>query len=222
MLEENTVPPGETPDETTPPGETPPKVPGETPGTSTQSDIDTLKAALKKANAEAAASRHKVKELDDLKTQIETEKLSDKEKLEKRYLDLQAEHTRVLAEKQAISTTAEIRLQASQLGFNPAAASRLIDEKEIERDGQGNPTNIDALLKQLAKEYPGLVGKPAPTSGGATNPARSQSAAMGEVTEEYISKLTPDIYAALPDEQKRRISRYREEHTYQFGRRNTF
>jgi hypothetical protein len=222
MLEENNVPPGETPDETTPPGETPPKVPGETPGP-TQADIDTLKAALKKANAEAAQHRHKANELDKLKEQIEAEKLSDKERLEAKLTALQSKYDTTLKENQAIATTAEIRLQAAQLNFDQRAASRLIEETAIERDANGNPTNIPDLVKQLVKDYPGLVsGKASTNTGGATNPSRTQSSQMAEVTEDYIAKLTPAIYDALPMEQKRKITEFRQAHTHVFGRRSTF
>lgn len=207
----NTTPaPSETPGDGTPPTETvtTPQVPnGEMPGGTTtpasttpddtQKQIEELKAALKKANTEAATHRHKANELDKLKADAEAAQLSEAEKTQRKLAELQAQYDTAIREKQEIATNAEVRLQATQMGIDPRAASKLLDSAAIERDDQGNPTNVPALLKDLVKEYPFLAGKaPAPTSGGATNPPRSQSNGQQELSWDVIIDLqkNPKLY----------------------------
>lgn len=163
-------------------------------------EVESLKAALKKANAESRDHRIKAKELDDLKAQIEAEKLSEKEKLEKQLATLQTQHNEAIRTAQERTINYEVRLQAAQLGIaDPNDAVKLLDWSEIEYDDNGLPTNVQDLLSALLKAKPYLKAqqsKPTPTSGGATNPSRSQSTAPQALSWEFISKLTPQQYDA--------------------------
>lgn len=180
-----------------------PPVTGETPEAKPTSiedalkELESLKKALAKANNEAATHRHKAKELDDLKAAAEADKLSETERLQKQVADLQAKHDAAIEAAQARTVGYEVRLQAAALGMNTTAATRLLDMSEVEYGEDGSPTNIEALLKALLKEMPFLAGRSAaPSSGGATNPSRSQSSATGGLTWEILGKMPRDEYNA--------------------------
>lgn len=217
-------PQDETPNGSTPPVETTTTAgTGETPATTTTSSDDTqrqldeLRAALKKANAEAASHRHKANELDRLKAETEAAKLSETEKLQKKLAELQSQHDNVTRQSQERIINYEVRLQAATMGIvDPDAAAKLLDWSAIEYNDDGSPTNIDDLLKKLAKAKPYLVGKPAaPTSGGATNPPRSQSSAPPPLSREAISRMTPDEYNARRAE----VQAWLAANPYRFGQR---
>ena len=192
--------------DTTPTGETPasetatPEKQASPDATELAKELESLKAALKKANKESAGHRQKAKELDDLKAQIEAEKLSETEKLQKQLAKLQAERDEVTRQSQERTINYEVRLQAARLGIaDPTDAVKLLDWSEIEYDDAGTPTNVEDLLRQLVKAKPYLVAntRSAPTtSGGATNPSRSQTTAPEPLSWTVISKMTTQQYEA--------------------------
>lgn len=160
-------------------------------------ELDTLRTALKKANAEAAGHRHKAKELDDLKSQIETEKLSEKERLEKRVAELQNAQEVSNRQHQERAINYEVRLQATQIGIiDTDAAVKLLDWSELEFNEDGSPSNVEELLKKLIKNKSYLLGKPANGSGGATNPSRSSSTGVKELTWAVITSMSAEEYTA--------------------------
>jgi hypothetical protein len=177
---------------------------GETPATTTTpsagdsaSELEQLKAALKKANAESAAHRHKANELDKLKAEIEASKLSESEKLQKQLAALQAEKEQASLQVQELRIGSSIQLQAVQQGIDPTLAGKLIDRSEIEYDDTGNPKNVADLLKALVKQYPTLVSKPGvPQAGGATNPPRSSSSGSQPLSWDTLSKMNAAEYNA--------------------------
>lgn len=184
-------------------GETPtPPATDETSGTNhedTTKELESLKKALAKANAEAASHRHKAKELDELKARIEAEKLSETERLQKQVADLQRTHDDFQRATQERTITYEVKLRAAQAGIvDPDAAAKLLDWSEIEFDDNGSPSNVNELLGQLLKAKPYLAGKAVVASppGGATNPSRSQSQAPAALSWDTISKMTPEQYNA--------------------------
>jgi|GEM_PF-814003 len=181
----------------------------------------------KKLRSESANLRKRLKELDaahnELKTfkeRTETEKLSDAEKreaasrkLEQQLAEHQSQNSALLRELQEARINNEVFKQASKLNIiDVDAASKLIDGSRIEYDDAGNPTNIDALLKDLVKQRSWLVGKPqVQTSGGATNPSRSQTSGPQQITKEYVAQIMkggPQAWAALSPEEQLRISEF--------------
>lgn len=122
-------------------------------------------------------------ELDTLKAG----QLSETEKITKRATDAEAKAQAAEAKVKELSTRGEIERQARKLGIvDDDAAYRLLDASKLEYDDAGQPTNAEALLKDLVKAKPYLVQG---TGGGnATNPARGQSAAL---TREDIAKMSP-------------------------------
>ena len=150
---------------------------GETPGaTDYEKQLADLKAALKKANAESASHRHKAKELDELKAQLEQEKLTETERLQKQLTDLKSQHDEYVQAQTEQTIRHNVSLEAARQGVDPKAldkVARFLDWEEIDIGEDGKPTNIRELVEQLIADIPGLKSKAAQTSGGATNPPRS-------------------------------------------------
>lgn len=221
---------GETPPVPASTGETPATATGETPGTTTtlstgdaQKEVERLQAALKRANSEARTYREKATELDTLKKQIEEEKLSEKEKLEKRLAEAQKEREQAVLRGQEGIVNAEIRAELAAQGLKNPKLARLVDRERIEFDDNGNPINIAELIADVLKDMPELKPqagssqqRAAPTSGGATNPSRSQSGAPPVLTDEVIAKMTPQEYEARRAE----IIAYRYAHPFRYGQRH--
>lgn len=176
-------------------------------------DYERIIAELRKENA---SHRTKNKKYEEEEAKRAEAQLSEQQKLEKRAADLQKSYDDALKSHQEYKINAEVRLQAAQLGFADLSdAMRLLDLSAIEYDTDGAPSNVNALLSQLLKAKPYLAGaqsKPAPTSGGATNPPRSQSTAPQALTWDVISKLTPEQYNARRPE----ISRWMQDNPPRF------
>lgn len=117
---------------------------------------------VKALRAEAAANRKRAAEAEARLKAHEDEKLSEAERQTKRIAELEAENQRLAADRRERLIRAEIRVQASAEGFSdPDDAWRLLDPAAIEADEQGEPKNVGALLKALAKAKPYLLRKPA-------------------------------------------------------------
>lgn len=210
---------GETPGETQDPPTDATSVNGETPQGSSggKDDIESLKAALKKANQEAASHRHAAKELETLKGQIEQEKLTEKERLEKQVAQLQQQMAERDLVRQDRMVSAELRAVAAQMGWqHPELAIKLADRTELEFDEDGSPSNVESVLSALVKKYPDLTSRStAGKSGanGATNPSRSQTSGNKELSWDVISKMTPDEYQNRRGE----IMAFMQHHPPRFG-----
>jgi hypothetical protein len=183
---------GETPNGTSPQGETP-TTPGngETPGTTTlspadlQKEIERLTASLKRANKEAKDEREAANDLRKFKEQIESQQMTEKDRLEKQLADLQKAHEDYRISTQQRLVTQELRVQASDLGFADLSdALRLIDYAELDYDEDGVPTNARKLLEKLAKDKSYLL------SATLAQQARSQS--PGNSPNPRPSGQTPD------------------------------
>ena len=158
----------------------------------------------KKLRSESHNLRKRLKELDAsnnelkaFKEQIEAEKLSAEEKqqlahkkIEQQLADIQKEKESALKQVQALRVNNEVFKHGQRLNIvDLDAATKLIDTSQIEYDESGNPSNIEPLLKELVKERSWLVGRQQQTSGGATNPSRSQSAGQ-PLTWDIISEMS--------------------------------
>lgn len=177
----------------------------------------------RKLRSEAFNLRKRLKEFEALngelktfKEQTEASKLSDQEKqalaqkkIEQQLAEHQAQNSDLLRQLQEARINNEVLKQSSKLNIiDIDAASKLIDASRIDYDEAGNPTNIDVLLKELVKARPWLAGKAQPqTSGGATNPPRSQTSGPQQITKEYVLKVwggdKSEFYALPIDEQNR-------------------
>ena len=104
----------------------------------------------------------------------------------------------------------EVRLQAAEMGIQPQYLKRvtqMLDFDEMEFDGDtGMPTNVETLLKALLKEMPFLTGRGQVSSGGATNPARSQTGQFSQITRDNLTEAMQQ-YDKLPPSQKAEVTR---------------
>lgn len=205
-MPENTPPPGQVPgDAATTPGQVPtppsgtPPTPGQVPPPSAGDDLtaDQLRDALKRANEQAAKSRIDAKrlaELEKAEADRQAASLSETEKIAKRV----AEAESALKAARGRIGAAELKAAASVLGIiDPDIAAALLGSK-VEYDGDGEPTNVADLVKQLKTDKPHLFGqpsqgqpvptRPAANSGGATNPGRQ--AGHGGLTREMIEAMS--------------------------------
>lgn len=194
---------------TTPPAE--PQA-GEPKPSKSAEDYERMIADLRKENA---GHRTKLKKFEDDEAKRTEAQLSEQEKKDKRYADLQKAHDDALRSHQEYRINSEVRIQAAQMGFADIAdATRLLDWSEITYDEDGTPNNVKDLLTKLLKAKPYLAGKPAlpaPTAGGATSPARSTTSGPQTLTKEYVASIQrggPQAWAALSQDEQQRISAF--------------
>ena len=207
-------------DATPPPG--PPPVTGNAPGSATPpAATSTLEEALRRiaelehsmGNAREEVDRHRKKisayEKADsdraaAKKAADDAQLTEIEKLKKEHAELQAKYEQESDAAFEQIVVNEIFRSATRAGaVDPDAVVHLIDWELIEVDDDGKLLNLDKLVATLLKDKPYLTGtrSTAPTSGGATNPSRSQTQAT--TAAEIVAKmrsgmLTKEEYARLP------------------------
>lgn len=202
-----TAPASETPNGTAPTGETPnPQATSETlePNNAASlspedlaKELDRLKTSLKRANAEAKQFREKATELDTLKKQAEDKNLSETERLQKELSEIKARQEAEAEASFIRSVTQEAVVQAAKLGVDPTFMEAVTQFwQNVEVDDDGNATNVRALVEQIGNSLQSLRKSAPITSGGATNPPRSQSSAPPALSWEVIGKMKPDEYAA--------------------------
>jgi hypothetical protein len=118
------------------------------------STIEALRAeikSLKGTSKELEAARAKLKEIEDA-GKSEAERATTRAAEE--------EQKRVAAEQRAQDLLIRLSVEraAGKLGFHDTDdAYRLIDRKAVELDDDGEPTNVEKLLADLAKAKPHLV-----------------------------------------------------------------
>lgn len=184
-----------------------------------------MESALRKANGEAKTYRLEADDLKKYKEKHEISKLSEKEQeeatrksLEQQLAVAQSQYEAVKREAQSKETNAEIRIQATRLGFadeDDAVIFLARHESDIERDDNGSPINIKELLTDLLKSKSYLktpTQTRQSTSGGATNPPRSQTANVDneKITWDYIKRIQsdPKAFEALPAARKHEITQF--------------
>lgn len=119
-------------------------------------DVAALKAALKKANDEAAASRHKLKELEDRDK-------SDSEKLAERV---------AAAEKRAADAEAKaLRLEvAAAKGLTPSQVKRLVGTTREELEADADELLADFAPRSHNDDPPPPGGRPKERLRGGSDP----------------------------------------------------
>lgn len=138
-------------------------------------DLRTENANRRKAEQQAEEQKRRDEEAAAAKNgewQTVAQKAQEERDEERR----KREETERLARERLIR--ADIRTHATALGFaNPAIAHRLVDVDAVTFDDAGEPTNIEALLKEVAKAEPYLIkqangtGAHIPPTGRPTNGA---------------------------------------------------
>lgn len=183
---------------TTTSGQEPPAAPGQEPaaagssGTGSETGnaagsggetAESKAARLERENAdlrkEQAANRTKLNKIEADQRAAATAGLSDLEKAqaaEKEARDRAATLEQQLADTRVRSATFEA---AARLGFrNPEVAYRLLDRSDLELDAEGQPKNVEKLLKELLQREP-YLGKGAGGDFGGGNRGGTPDTAPG-------------------------------------------
>lgn len=121
--------------------------------------IEDLQRQLKETREEAARYRVKAKQFEDAQKEAERAKLDESERLK-----LEAEDAR--KEAQEATDKAKTRLlkaavisEAAKLGVvDPEAAFMLLDRAKVTFDEDGEPQNVEKLVKALVQEKQYLIG----------------------------------------------------------------
>lgn len=129
----------------------------------------------------------------------------EKEDLERQKLEEEGKHKELAEKEKARADAAESRIAeftrksalssaASKAGFvDPNDAAALIDPSKVKTDDDGNVTNADALVADLAKAKPHLVGKkPDIGSGGSGGGDTTEPGAGKRWKQSEIRKLSSD------------------------------
>lgn len=148
-------------------GVTPQTSPSETQATN---DLEELRAALKRANAESADRRKRLEQLEAEEKKRSEAQLSEVEKATKR---AEAAEAKLTAQMQTLRTQAirhAVEAEASKAGFiDPADATALADMSAVQYDEDtGKVIGADAAVKALSKAKSHLVkqGTPPPNIDG--------------------------------------------------------
>ena len=144
-------------------------------------------AYVQQLRAEAAKYRKRLREMEQALKEKEEAEMSEQERLQKRLAELEKERDALAARAREQAVSAKIAFAAQKLGIQSSkAALRLLDMERLDFNEDGEPTNIEELLRELVKEYPFLVGT---AQASATNPARGQSTRL---TMEDIKRMSPE------------------------------
>ena len=129
--------------------------------------------------------------IDELKTLVKKSKehedaeKSEVQKAQERVLALEKEKEVLLASQKTRTAQYDVAVKAAKMGIvDPDAAYRLMDQGKIEFDDAGTPTNTEALLQDLIKNKPYLVG----SGSSAVNPAKQ----LPTFTRDQIEKMSPE------------------------------
>lgn len=121
-------------------------------------ELEQTRRALKRANAEAAERRKRLKELEEAERKRQEAELSEKERLERTLAELQAERDTLLAQMTELRLRSAVERVAVRLGFrDPEDVYHLADLSGVEVDDDGKVNGIEAALKALAKAKPYLL-----------------------------------------------------------------
>lgn len=139
-----------------------PDVTSETPATSPAvkpDDIEAMKAALKKANSEAAANRKKLEAYEKSEADRKTAEMTELQKSQELIKQLETE--RDTAKQQADQALIRVAFESAARAANwshPELAIRFPYEADAISIGKdGEVTGVDEVIKALTKKYPDQV-----------------------------------------------------------------
>lgn len=176
----------------------------------------------KKLRSEAANLRKRLKAFEEADTKAKEAQLSKEQLLEKQLAEIKAQREEELQALVEERISHEIGQQAVSLGIRPGlveSIANIWEQIEIDQES-GKAANVRTLLENLVKSFPELAGKGShtPTSGGATNPSRSQTANNGEITAEYVAEVMSGkiSWQSLTPERRTAILNWQTKHSYRF------
>lgn len=112
---------------------------------------------VKSLRDENAKARRKQRDLETELQKLRDRDLSETEKKERELKDAQEQATRAQERYRAKAVQAAVAMQAGALEIVDAEAAILFIQGQVEFDEEGEPQNVDRLLKDLVKAKPYLV-----------------------------------------------------------------
>lgn len=158
---------------------------------------------VKKLRSEAAQYRKSLRELEAKTKEREDAELSESQKLAKRAQELETLLATAERERKERVTRYEVQLMAQKMGVQDYdAAFRLIDQAELEYGEDGQPINVEKVVKALIAKRPYLVAASAGGNTSAGNPSakRTQVLTMDDIKKmppEEINKRWAEVQEAL-------------------------
>lgn len=121
-------------------------------------EVERLRVALKRANAEAAERRHKLDAFEEKERKQREAQMSELEKAQQRAEEAEQGLVALRADLEKRAVRHAVEMTATALRFyDPADAYALADLAKIEIDADGQVAGVEAALKALAKAKPHLV-----------------------------------------------------------------
>lgn len=168
-------------------------------------DPEALQRELAETRRRSAEYRRKLREKEEQEAQAQREAMTELDRLKADNEALTAEVARLSAERKQEKVDRQVFGLAPSLNLvDPEVVARLIDRSEVEfDDDSGNPTNVEALVKEVIRTKPYLVqgNRTSPpqniggTSGAQAGPAPKLTADELKAAEE--AGIDPNRYAAL-------------------------
>lgn len=199
-MAEETIPPGATPAGTTTATVTTPPPAGATPGgTDLQARIAELERQDHNRSEELERLRRYKADADKREADAATAQMSDLQKAQKATQEATTKTQQYEARLQQQALQLAGYQHGAALGIGDVAAALALVQAEhgsaVKYSADGQPENIEDLLKAVLKAHPVLAAQqplgqqrqPAATSGGATNPGRQ--AGNGGLTLEQIKAM---------------------------------
>lgn len=153
------------------------------PGAMPESELETLRAALRKANAESAERRKKLEQMEDAEKRKADAQLSEVEQAKKRADEAEAKLEAMQSSMRDRAIRHAIEIEASKAGFaDPSDAVALADISAVQYDDDGKVSGADAAVKALAKAKPHLVkaAQPPPNTNGRDG-GKSQGPSLDDI-----------------------------------------
>jgi TolA-binding protein len=174
-----------------PPGATPAPQEGAGTGGEGQTSPEPESEEIRSLRRESQSLRRRLREAEAKVSEHEQAQLSEQEKVARERDEAAAEAERLRSAIKESNLRSEVVAQAAKLGFkNPQIAARALEPDSIEWE-EDRPTNIGALLQDLARQEPYLLGSAgAPSGGSPANPGGSGSEeAPPETYEQQMRRL---------------------------------
>lgn len=177
---------------------------------------------VKELRAENAKHRTSLKRFEEEHKTREEAQLTKEQLLTKQLEELQTQHQQITEATFERNVNHMVAIEAAKAGVDPNVIdriSRMLAWEDIETSDEGEPsqTSVRSLIDALLKDIPGLKrsGTPSLSSGGATNPSRSQTSAPSALSWDVIGSLSATEYNARRSE----IQEWIATHPPRYGRK---
>lgn len=158
-----------------------------------QSSIDPTEVA--RLRKEAASYRTKLRKFEEAEEARKREAMTEAERVKADREAFEKERQAFATQQREFAAQKAVITEAGKFNFR-ISADRMwkLVRDEIEYDDDGKPTNVTAVVAQLAKDEPGFIGS---ANGAPTNPDRQR----GGLTADDIRKMSRDELMKLDTEQ---------------------